>query len=123
MERPIVAIVDDDPAIRAALTRLVRSFGHRTTAFETAEDLLRALEAAAAFDCVITDIQMPGLSGINLLRALRESRPGLPVIMITAYPSSSHRERALMLGASAYLTKPFDAAELEHCLAEALRAA
>lgn len=120
MERPVVAIVDDDPAVRAALTRLVRSFGHQGTGFESAESLLQALDAAERFDCVVTDIQMPGLSGIHLLRALRERRPGLPVILITAYPSSSHRERAAALGAAAYLTKPFDAAEFEHCLAGAL---
>ncbi|AWN51144.1 response regulator [Methylobacterium sp. 17Sr1-1] len=111
-----VAIVDDDPAIRLALTRLVGSLGYAPMPFETGGHLLAALGAVEP-GCVVTDLQMPGLSGLDLLRQLRLRRPRLRVILVTAYPSDANRRRALAYGAFAYLAKPFEAEELERCLA------
>jgi CheY-like chemotaxis protein len=111
-----IAIVDDDPAIRSALTRLVRSLDYEPLLFDSAETFLDVLDAIAP-DCVVTDVQMPGLTGIELLRTIRERRPDLPVVLITAYPSALGRDRALAAGAFAYLSKPFLADEFERCLA------
>ncbi|KMO42733.1 hypothetical protein VQ02_02055 [Methylobacterium variabile] len=111
-----VAIVDDDPAIRLALTRLVGSLGYAPTPFENGGHLLAALGTIEP-GCIITDLQMPGLSGLDLLHQLRLRRPRLRVILVTAYPSDVNRRRALASGAFAYLAKPFDAEEFERCLA------
>lgn len=115
MTPPLVAIVDDDPAIRTALTRLTRSLGYRPEAYESAEALLSAFHEVQPV-CVVTDVQMPGLSGLDLLRMVQLQKPDIPVIVITAYPSGSTRERALAAGAFAYLAKPFDGDEFERCL-------
>jgi FixJ family two-component response regulator len=111
-----VAIVDDDPAVRLALTRLIGSLGYAPMPFETGGDLLGALGTAEP-GCVVTDLQMPGLSGLDLLRHLRLRRPRLRVILVTAYPSDANRRNAFACGAFAYLAKPFEAEEFERCLA------
>jgi FixJ family two-component response regulator len=116
---PVVAIVDDDPAIRSALSRLARSLGYAPASFAGAEPLLKAADDAG-IAVVVTDVQMPGLSGLDLLRLLRLRRPTLPVIVMTAYPSEASRARALASGAFAYLAKPFDAEQFEHCLGSVL---
>ncbi|WP_232629943.1 response regulator [Methylobacterium sp. Leaf118] len=119
--RPVVAIVDDDPAIRAALDRLTRALGYEALVFDGAAPLLAKLnEADIAF--VVTDVQMPGLSGLDLLRILGGQRPHLPVMVMTAYPSEAARERALALGAFAYCAKPFEADQFERCLTSVLGA-
>lgn len=119
MRTPAVAIVDDDPAVGIALTRLIRSLGYRPALFGSAEDLIGSLDRSVV-ECVVTDLQMPGMSGLDLLRKLKALRPDLPVIVVTAYPSRPTRERALASGAFAYLPKPFDADEFERCLAAVL---
>ncbi|WP_102960551.1 response regulator [Mangrovicella endophytica] len=116
MSHHTIAVVDDDPAMRVALTRLLRSLDYDPLLFDSAEDLLAAFDAVRP-ECIVTDVQMPGINGLDLLRLLRLRRPDLPVILITAYPSSSSRDRALASGARAYLPKPFDADEFERCLA------
>jgi FixJ family two-component response regulator len=113
--RDIVAIVDDDPFIRAALRRLVLSIGYEVLLFDSAESML-SYDAAAELFCVLADLQMPGVTGIDLIKALSERHPSLPLIAMTAYPNEAIRQRALDSGASTYLTKPFDAAILEMCL-------
>jgi DNA-binding NtrC family response regulator len=119
--RQVVAIVDDDPSIRSALDRLTRALGYEALAFAGAEPLLAKLdEADIVF--VVTDVQMPGVSGLELLKILAEKRPHLPVMVMTAYPSESTRARALALGAFAYCAKPFEADQFEHCLTTALGA-
>ena len=114
----LVANVDDDPLIRTALARLTRSLGYEPVLFERAE-LLLVEPTPADIGVVVTDIQMPGMTGLDLLRILRVRFPDLPVIIMTAYPSEVSRERASALGAFAYLTKPFDAREYESCLSDA----
>nr|WP_183182540.1 response regulator [Azospirillum sp. OGB3] len=108
----IVAIVDDDPFIRAALGRLVRSIGYEALAFEGAEAML-SHATLKGFCCVLADLQMPGVNGIELIQTLAGRCPTLPVVAMTAYPSEAIRQRALAAGAVAYLTKPFDATLLE----------
>ncbi|MGU3362972.1 response regulator transcription factor [Methylobacterium sp. M6A4_1b] len=112
---PVIAIVDDDPGIRTALGRLTRSLGFVPALFEGAEPLL-VDPLVDRISVVITDIQMPGLSGLYLLRILRQRNPTLPILVMTAYPSETGRKRAFDLGAFAYLAKPFDAAQFEQCL-------
>lgn len=114
----LVAIVDDDPSIRTALARLTRSLGYQAVLFEGADPLLTE-PAPCGIGVVVTDIQMPGLTGLDLLRILNARSPDLPVIMMTAYPSEATRERAFASGASDYLTKPFGAEQFERCLSVA----
>lgn len=116
---PVVAIVDDDPSIRSALHRLTRAFGYEAVVFNGAEPLLVRLDEAA-IALVVTDLQMPGLSGLELLRILTKRRPDLPVMVMTAYPSEATRERALALGAFAYCAKPFEADQFERALTDVL---
>lgn len=113
-----VAVVDDDPAVGLALSRLIRSLGYAPLLFAEAGSLLLALGAVEP-GCVVTDLQMPGLSGLDLLRQLRVRRPRLRVILTTAAPSATSRREALACGAFAYLAKPFDAEELARCLTAA----
>ncbi len=116
---PTVAIVDDDEAIRGALSRLIRTIGYAPVAFASAEALLMDLDDAN-IACVLTDVQMPGMNGLDLVKELRIRRPGLPVMVMTAYPSLANRELALAGGALEYLTKPLDDALLERWLVRAI---
>lgn len=116
---PVIAIVDDDVSIRVALGRLTRSLGYPAQVFPAAEPLLASL-TDAAFGLVITDVQMPTISGLDLLRILSERAPDLPVLVMTAYPSAATHARALALGAVACLAKPFEAEQFETCLKQAL---
>ncbi|MGU3496211.1 response regulator [Xanthobacteraceae bacterium A53D] len=111
-----IAIVDDDPFIRAALGRLIRASGHEAILFASADALLAYGDRIGLF-CVLADIQMPDISGIELIQMLTAGSPDLPIVAMTAYPSDAIRERALAAGAADYLTKPFDASALESCLA------
>ncbi|MBP7338950.1 response regulator [Niveispirillum sp.] len=120
MSSPLfVCVVDDDPSLCAALVNLLRSCGYRATAHGSAEDFLASADLAGA-DCVVTDIQMPGLSGIDLRLALAGRRPGLPVILMTARTERALLDRATAVRPFRLLHKPFDAEELATCLAEAI---
>lgn len=115
-----IAIVDDDDAVRVGLSSLLRSYGYAAQAFESARALLDAGGAALdRFHCVITDLQMPGMSGIELLEELRRQGKALPLILMTAFPEAALRKRALQGGASCFLSKPFDAHQLLGCLRSA----
>ena len=109
----IIAIVDDDDLVRASLASLLRSFDVGAEAFPSAEDFLAA--DPDRFDCVVSDFQMPGMSGLDLTRMLNARDVPVPVIVITAFP-----ERALdasRLGGSAQLLeKPVDSAQLISCI-------
>ncbi|RZA08523.1 MAG: response regulator [Proteobacteria bacterium] len=116
---PIVAIVDDDAAIRTALSSLIRSMGYGARLFVSAEAFL-----ADCFEdppgCLLTDIQMPGMNGLDLQRALRQRMPELPVIVITAFPEDAVREQAMAAGALHFLSKPFTADTIARCLRDAV---
>lgn len=119
MPQKLISIIDDDASLREALTGLVRSLGHRATGFACAEDFLAA-GAAPESACIVTDIQMPGLSGIDLKHQLIRAGVSAPVIMITARTEAGLRERALASGALCVLQKPFEADALIACLDRAL---
>ena len=115
-----VCIIDDDESVRVATTCLLRSVGHVVRTFASAEEFLNSpyLDEAA---CLIVDVNMPRLSGLELQYRLREKGRTPPIIFITAYPEERARARALQAGAICYLDKPFDSATLIECLDLALR--
>jgi len=104
---PLISIVDDDALARDGIRELIESLGYRTTTFESAEHFLRS-GMVAETACLITDMQMPGLNGLELQEALQSQGHQTPVIVITAYPNDKHRTRALENEAVGYLSKPFD---------------
>jgi FixJ family two-component response regulator len=117
---PHVAIIDDDASLRLALVGLVRSVGYDGSGFASAEDFLGS-KPAKPFSCIITDIQMPGMSGIDLKLHLAAAQCQIPVIMITARPDLSLEEKALAAGAVAFLRKPFEASVLIDSVEKALK--
>jgi FixJ family two-component response regulator len=115
----MIAIVDDDRSVREAAKTLVGSLGYATAAFASAEEFLesgRLRETA----CLITDVQMPGMSGVDLHDHLTANGHSTPVIFVTAYPEESVRVRALDAGAFGFLSKPFTEESLIECLNLAL---
>jgi FixJ family two-component response regulator len=114
-----VAVVDDDAAMRTALMGLLRSAGLEASGFASAEDLLRS-DAAAQTACVVTDVRMPGMSGLELQARLAAWYPGTPVVFITAHGDAAARKRALEAGARGFFQKPFDDEELIACVRAAL---
>ena len=113
----MVAIVDDDDAIRTALRRLMRTIGYEATTFGSAEALLSSLEAAPPA-CMLTDIQMPGMSGLELASELDRLRPGLPIAVMTAYPRLARRDATPPAHAFTYMEKPLHDRLLETWLRE-----
>ncbi len=118
-ELPIITIVDDDDWARDGIRELVESLGYRAIAFISAEQFLES-NFIDRTSCLITDLQMPGLSGLDLQRELRRMGYGVPIIFITAYPDERRREDALRAGAIGFLSKPFDERSLIDCLALAM---
>lgn len=106
-----VAIVEDDESLRAALTGLLRSAGFVVEGHQTAEHFLASGREASA-DCIVTDIQMPGMSGIDMAERLRAAGSRVPMVMITARNEPALEQRALSSGAVCLLRKPFEADEL-----------
>jgi FixJ family two-component response regulator len=118
-EAPLISVVDDDALARDGIRELVDSLGYNTATFMSAEHFLEE-GMIAETACLITDLQMPGLSGLELQQALRSQGYHTPVILITAYPNEKHRTRALENGAVGFLTKPFDERLLIECLTTAI---
>jgi FixJ family two-component response regulator len=116
---PVISIVDDDASVRVATNNLVRSHGYRVHTFASAEDFLQSVHLNDTA-CVIADVQMPAMSGVELLTLLRAQGHGMPFIFITAFPEESVRARALKAGAICFLAKPFDGPTLISCLNTAL---
>jgi FixJ family two-component response regulator len=120
MTRPfLVAIVDDDESIRFGLSSLARSVGYAVTLSATAEAFLSELQTTVP-DCVIADIQMPGIGGLELQRILKQTHPSLPIVIMTAFPEDSIREKVISAGAVCFLSKPFDGETILNCLADAI---
>jgi len=109
--RHIVAAVDDDFRVRESIESLVASAGHTPLVFASAEEFLQS-DAPASAICLITDVRMPGIDGLELQRRVGIKYPRLPVILITAHYDDEIRQRALSQGAVGFLHKPFDAADL-----------
>jgi FixJ family two-component response regulator len=122
MQTSIIAVVDDDQGIRTALRSLLRSVGYTVRVFADAGSFL-ADAAKNRPDCLVTDIQMPGMNGLDLQRTVRRQYPDLPVIIITAFPEEAIRRQALADGALHFLSKPFETGLILRCLGEALGAA
>ena len=121
MDKPIlISIVDDDESVRKATTRLVKAAGFQTQAFASAEEFLDS-GLASSPSCLIVDMQMPGISGLDLYRRLLASGTSVPTIIITAYPDERVRARALRAGVRGYLSKPFSADELIGYIRSAIR--
>ena len=116
---PVIAIVDDDELFRRATTSFVRSLGYGTASYDSAEAFLKSDRISDA-DCLITDVQMPGMTGIELQDRLIAQGHSVPVIFITAFPEMRARAQALAAGAVGFLAKPFDDHNLISCLNEAL---
>jgi two-component system, LuxR family, response regulator FixJ len=115
----LVAIVDDDEAVREALSDLLLVLDLPCRTFDRAEAFM-ADYVASKFDCLITDVGMPGDSGLDLLQRLRSIGSSIPVIVITADTSPATRSRAMKIGAHAYLTKPVSSDALYGHLQSAL---
>jgi FixJ family two-component response regulator len=107
----MVAIVDDDDSLRAALQGLLKATGFPTEAFASAEEFLKSGQQQQT-DCLITDIRMPGMSGLELQAKLNADRCRIPIIFLTAHGDEKMRMQALRAGAVEFLAKPFDAEAL-----------
>jgi len=118
----LIAIVEDDESVREAVEGLIESLGFRVRAYSSAIDFLASSDIGAT-SCMIADVHMPKMSGIDLFRRLGELGHAIPTILITAYPNEGVRDRVLADGAVAYLTKPFDDDHLIGCVQSALQSA
>ena len=117
----MICIIDDDDWARSGLEELLLALGFPTRTFASAEQFVESNVISQA-TCVITDVQMGGLSGLDLQNRLRSEGHDTPVIFVTAYPSEANRTRAFAEGAIGFLTKPFDDRLLVGCLQRAMAA-
>lgn len=119
MKSPLVAIIDDDEALCSSLVDLMRSVGYRAEPFFRAEAFLTSSNRSLC-DCVIADVRMPGMSGLGLVRVLRERGEGMPVILITALPDRQLEDEAISAGAQCLLRKPLETPTMLHHVARSL---
>ena len=118
-KQSMISIVDDDQSFRDSMRRLVKSLGYSGAAFASAAEFL-ASPRFAATDCLVADIHMPDMSGIELYRHLVETGRRIPTILVTAYPDDRVQERMLSEGVRCYLRKPLEEAVLIDCLHSAV---
>jgi FixJ family two-component response regulator len=116
---PIVFIVDDDASIRAALSSLVRSVGLQVETFSSAKEFLQHTRPEAPA-CLVLDVRLPGLSGLDLQRELMEGNPRIPIIFITGHGDIPMTVRAMKAGAVEFLTKPFRDQDLLDAINQAI---
>jgi FixJ family two-component response regulator len=116
---PLISIIDDDESMLESTQGLVRSLGYQVATFASAEEFLKS-EHVDDTSCLIADVRMPGLSGIDLQRRLIARGVRMPTIFITAFPEEGTRRRAMTAGAVGYLGKPFSEESLLTCLDAAL---
>ena len=117
--KPLISIIDDDESMREAIKGLMRSLGYRVEAAASAQEFLSSRHIRRT-SCLIADMQMPGMTGLELHRHLSASGKPIPTILITAYPDDAVRERALSAGVIGYLSKPFEEDDLLACIRSAL---
>jgi FixJ family two-component response regulator len=117
---PAISIVDDDAFVRDSIGDLLASLGYRSQTFASSEEFLKSGQVSNTV-CLITDLNMPGLNGLDLQAHLLEKGYCTPVIFVTAFPDSKARERALKAGAVAFLSKPFEEDSLIHAVGSALQ--
>ena len=118
----LIAVVDDDASAREATAGLVKAFGYMVAVFGCGRGFLRSSERASTA-CLIADMQMPRMSGLELFIALAAAGRPIPTILTTAYPDDATRRRALQAGVVAFLAKPVDSELLLTCLRNAVSAA
>jgi FixJ family two-component response regulator len=116
----LVSIVEDDRFFRESMRRLMESLGHSVEAFSSAADFL-ASPRLVETSCLIADVQMPAMTGIELHKHLIETGRAIPTILVTAYPDDEARARSLRDGIVCYLRKPVDDEQLKRCLRAALK--
>ena len=116
----IVAVVDDDEGVLRSLEYLLESADHAVRLFRSGTELLDG-GRLEEIDCLISDIDMPGMDGFELLRLVHAARPGLPIILITGYPDTLKRLPPLGASNPRFFTKPFDGPELLKAVSNALR--
>jgi FixJ family two-component response regulator len=107
----VIAVVDDEELVRTALQRLLKTFGYTAIAFESAEEFL-SCGRLPEVRCLVADVRMPGMSGLELQAKLKANRCHIPIIFITAHGDAKMRIQAMREGAAEFLTKPFDNAVL-----------
>jgi FixJ family two-component response regulator len=115
----IVMIVDDDESVRRAARRLIKSFGFAVETFASAEDFLTS-DRLPQTACLVLDVQMPGLNGLELQSRLISGGHQVPIVFITAFSDESARDQALKAGALGYLVKPFEETDLLNAINLAL---
>jgi FixJ family two-component response regulator len=118
---PLVSIVDDDQSVREGIVDLVRAMGFDAAEYDRAEQFLQSGRIASTA-CLISDMRMPGMTGLELHEQLVASGKIIPTIVITAFPEDVDRARALQSGVICYLAKPFDNGRLAKCIKSALKA-
>ena len=119
MKKVLVSVVDDDRFFRESMSRLMRSMGYTVDIFSSAADFLTSPRLAET-DCLIVDVQMPVMTGLELYRRLVDGGHAIPTILLTAFPSDVDQARALNDGAVCYLRKPADEEHLREALKSAL---
>ncbi len=117
--KPLISIIDDDESMREAIKGLMRSLGYRVEAVASAQEFLSSRHVHRT-SCLIADMQMPGMTGLELYQRLSTSGKPIPTILITAYPDDGVRERALSAGVIGYLSKPFEEDDMLACICSAL---
>ncbi len=116
---PLIALVEDDPRVRIALERLLGLSGYAVECFACGEDFMASAPTREP-DCLVLDLNLPGMSGLELQERLVAAARSLPTVVITGQDSSAGRARALAAGASAYLCKPIDREDLMHAIDHAI---
>jgi FixJ family two-component response regulator len=114
-----ISIVDDDQSFRDSMRRLLKSLDYSVAVFPSAAEFLASPKLDAT-DCLVADVQMPAMTGVELYEHLIETGHAIPTILVTAYPNDGVRERMLTLGIECYLPKPLIEAELIDCLRSAV---
>jgi FixJ family two-component response regulator len=120
MKKVLVSVVDDDQFFRESMCRLMRSLGHTVDVFSSAVEFL-ASPRLAETACLIADIHMPTMTGLELRRRLVDTGQAIPTILVTAFPNDADRARALDDGVMCYLRKPVDEERLTQCVRDALK--
>jgi FixJ family two-component response regulator len=115
-----IAVIDDDESFRVALVESLSSLGYGADGYASAEDYIRAIEDKS-FDCVVTDIHMPGTSGLDLMKRLAARGGTTPVVLITARSETNLEAKAAAAGAACLLRKPFEINELIECIEGAVK--
>ena len=115
----LICVVDDDASVRVSLEGLLRSLGHRVQAFDSATAFM-ASDARGVAACIISDLQMPGMTGVEMKEAMVAAGQKTPVILITAFADEAQKVRAERAGVTCFLPKPFTGEKLIDCLNRAL---